>query len=106
VHSDCFFVGCRTADALDPKLLLVEKYVGSYSTLAGAQRALRRRKCKSLAELFARHLTPCAPAQAQLGDLVIINMGDGDHVGAQFITKTVSGPSFHGLSECTAAFRT
>lgn len=108
--SDCFFLGCQMADALDPKLGLVEKYHGSYSSLRGAQTALRRRKCKSIAELFARDLEPCGPAEARLGDLVILHLEDGaEHVGiclgARFVTKTEQGRSDHTLFDCIAAFR-
>jgi len=109
--ADCFMLGCRTADALDPMAGLVDLYQGAYSTLAGAQRALRRRGCKSLAELFARHLDPCAPAEARNGDLAILRLADGaEHVaicvGGRFVTKTERGPSWHGVTECIAAFRT
>lgn len=108
-EADCFFLGCQMADALNPKLGLVAKYSGSYSTLAGAQRALRRRKCKSLAELFAQHLEPCAPAEARIGDLVIIRLAGVEHVGiclgTRFVTKTERGRADYPLSDCIAAFR-
>ena len=108
-ESDCFFLGCRMADALDPSLGLVGKYSGSYTTLAGAQRALRRRKCKSLVQLFARHLTPCGAAEARTGDLVILQIGPAEHVGicmaTRFVTKTERGRTDHNLSDCIAAFR-
>lgn len=107
--ADCFFFGCRMVDALDDRQSLAATYAGSYKSLIGAQKALRKRGHKRLADLFGKHLAPTAPAMAQLGDIVIISMGGGDHVGvcvgAQFVTKTESGPSFHGLPECTAAFR-
>ncbi|WP_246671795.1 hypothetical protein [Mesorhizobium sp. B2-2-3] len=108
-ESDCFFLGCRMADALDTTLGLVKKYSGSYTTLAGAQRALRRRKCKSLVQLFARHLEPCAPAEARTGDLVILQVGPAEHVGicmaTRFVTKTERGRADYDLSACKAAFR-
>lgn len=107
--ADCFFMGLRVVDALDPGLKLERSYRGSYTTLRGAQRALVKRGFKSLADLFAAHLVPCAPALAQVGDIAIIAMADGDHVavcaGGQFITKTASGPVFSDLASCTAAFR-
>lgn len=109
-EADCFFLGCRMADALDPALDLVKRYTGAYTTLRGAQTALRRRGCKSLVELFSRHLDACAPAEARLGDLVILRLEDGaEHVGiclgARFVTKTAQGRSDHTLSDCIAAFR-
>lgn len=108
--ADCFFFGCRVADAFDPSREMVKTYSGSYRTLMGAQKALRKRGHKSLAELFRKHLTPCAPAQAGLGDIVILQLADGEHVGAcagtHYITKTERGRSNHNLSAVKAAFRT
>lgn len=108
--ADCFFFGCRIADALDPERQMVKTYAGSYRTLMGAQKALRKRGFVSLVDLFAQHLEPCAPNQAALGDLVILQLADGEHVGAcngmRFITKTERGRSDHDLSAVKAAFRT
>ncbi|MET3662508.1 DUF6950 family protein [Aquamicrobium ahrensii] len=108
--ADCFFFGCRIADAFDPARKMVKTYSGSYKTLMGAQRAMRKRGFKSLAELVAVHLEPCAPGEAQFGDLVILQLADGEHVGvcvgAKFITKTERGRSLHDLSAVKAAFRT
>lgn len=108
--ADCFMFGCRVADAFDPARKMVKTYSGSYKTLTGAQRALRRRGFKSLAELFVVHLEPCAPSEAQTGDLVILQLADGEHVGAcvglKFITKTERGRSLHDVSAVKAAFRT
>lgn len=108
-HADCFFFGCRMVDALDPSQALEAEYTGSYKTLAGAQRALRRRGHKSLVDLFAAHLEACAPAQARVGDLGIIQLPDGEHVGVcvgmKFITKTPRGREFFDIAACKAAFR-
>lgn len=109
--ADCFLLGCQMADALDMGRGLVSTYGGSYKTLMGAQRALRKRGCKSLVDLFARHMTPCAPAQAALGDLVILDVGGAEHVGVclsstRFVTKTEAGPAYFGLGSVKAAFRT
>lgn len=107
--ADCFFFGCRVADALDATLGLEAKYLDSYSTLRGAQRALRRRGHKSLSDLFATHLAPCAPAEARIGDIGVLQLQDGEHVGVcigmKFITKTSRGRAFHDLADCKAAFR-
>ncbi|KFC62784.1 hypothetical protein FF80_03351 [Devosia sp. LC5] len=107
--ADCFFFGCRVADALDASLDLAKTYAGSYKTLRGAQMALRRRGHKSLIGLFAGHLTPCGPAEARIGDIGIMLLADGEHVGvcvgSKFITKTWRGRSFLDLADCKAAFR-
>ncbi|UVK45377.1 hypothetical protein BPNPMPFG_000907 [Mesorhizobium sp. AR07] len=109
-ESDCFFLGNQMADALDPTLGLVKLYWRAYSTLLGAQKALRKRGHKTLADLYATHLTPCAPAEAQLGDIVILQLADGQHVGIclgmRFVTKTSAGRSDHSIADCVAAFET
>lgn len=108
--ADCFFFGCRVADAFDRKRKIVSTYRGSYKTLMGAQKALRKRGHKSLAELFAVHLEPCAPAACQFGDLVILQLADGEHVGVcvgdRFVTKTERGREHHSIGAVKAAFRT
>ena len=108
-ESDCFLLGCRTADALDPNLGLVDRYWKSYSTLSGAQRALRRRNCRSLAELFARHLQSIAPAMARMGDIAVLSFNGEEHVAicvtGRFVTRTERGSAFHGVTDCLAAFR-
>lgn len=108
--ADCFFFGCRIADAFDPSREMVKTYSGSYRTLMGAQKALRKRGHESLVDLFALHLTRCAAGEAQTGDIVILELADGEHVGvcvgARFITKTERGRSDHDLSAVKAAFRT
>ena len=107
--SDCFFFGIRMADALDPALALEASYAGAYRTLAGAQRALRRRGFTSLVALFATHLEGCGAALARPGDLGVILLADGEHVGVcvgeKFVTKTDRGQSFHEVGKIIAAFR-
>lgn len=108
--ADCFLLGCRVADAFDSGRAMVATYGGVYKTLAGAQRALRRRGFTSLVEFFATHLEPCAPGEAQFGDLAVLQIDLAEHVGAcvgaRFITKTERGRSLHDLSAVKAAFRT
>lgn len=108
-EADCFFFGIAMIDALRGSDLR-SIYAGSYSTLRGAQMALRRRRFSSLADLFATHLPPIAPAQAAMGDIVVLDLGGAEHVGVcvgpRFVTKTDKGASFHGLATVKAAFRT
>lgn len=107
-RADCFLLGIAMIDALTGSDLR-SRYEGAYSTLLGAQRALRRRGHETLADLFATHLEPVAPAMAQLGDLAILRLADGEHVGicvgSRFVTKTEQGRSYHTLADCSAAFR-
>jgi len=109
-ESDCFFLGCRMADALDGSLRLVERYWRSYSTLLGAQRALRRRGFTDLPDLFASHLTSCGPAEAALGDIAVLQFGNGQHVavclGRRFVTRTEAGLLYREIDAVAAAFRT
>jgi hypothetical protein len=109
-EADCFFLGCRVADAFDKKRRMGPDHYRAYSSLFGAQKALRKRGYISLSDLFAARLEPIAPAQCQFGDIGIILLSDGEHVGVcvgqGFVTKTEKGRSFHGLDEAIAAFRT
>ncbi len=107
--ADCFFFGCRVADALDTNLNLAETFTGRYRSARGAQRALRKEGHTSLVGLFSGHLDACPPAQARIGDLAVIVLSDGEHVGVcvgqKFITKTARGQSFHDMATVSAAFR-
>ncbi|WQO66185.1 hypothetical protein U8C40_03090 [Sinorhizobium medicae] len=108
--ADCFMLGCAFVDALTGSAT-AERYRGAYRTLAGAQRALRRRGHTSLVSFFAAELgqQPKGGAEARLGDLVILRLADGaEHVGvclgARFVTKTERGRSDHGLADVVTAF--
>lgn len=108
--ADCFMLGCAMVDALTGSDT-VKKYGGAYKTLAGAQKALRKRKHKSLVTFFAAELEqePKAAGEARMGDLVILRLADGaEHVGIcggpRFITKTPDGRQDHNLSDVIAAF--
>lgn len=107
--SDCFMLGIAIADALGGTDLR-SRYQGSYSSLLGAQRALRKRGHKSLVTFFAGHLEMCPPAMAQFGDIVVLGLLDGEHVGVclgtRFLTKTARGRETYALADCRAAFRT
>ncbi|MBN7804917.1 C40 family peptidase [Agrobacterium rosae] len=108
--ADCFMLGCAMVDSL-AGLDTAKKYGGSYKTLVGAQKALRKRKHKSLVTFFAAELDqePKGAAEARLGDLVILRLADGaEHVGiclgTRFVTKTPDGRQDYSLSEVIAAF--
>lgn len=107
--ADCFHLGCSMIDALTGSSL-VRTYSGAYRTLAGAQRALRRRGHSSLVTLLAEHVDRVPPAEARVGDIVVLLLADGaEHcgvcLGGRFVTKTEAGRSDHALSDCIAAFR-
>jgi NlpC/P60 family. len=108
--SDCFMMGCALVDALEGTQI-AGKYAGAYKTLAGAQRALRKRGFKSLIDFWTAELgrPSVSAAGARFGDLVILRLADGaEHVGVclgtRFVTKTEKGREDHGLSDVVAAF--
>lgn len=109
--ADCFFLGCAMIDALTGSEH-VKKYAGSYDSLLGAQKALRRRKHKSLVTFFSSLLgqEPVGAAQARMGDIAVLVLPDGaEHVaicvGLRFTTKTPEGRQDFGLPEVVAAFQ-
>ncbi|EJN04226.1 hypothetical protein [Phyllobacterium sp. YR531] len=106
--ADCFFLGIAMLDALSGSDNR-KKFAKAYRTMAGAQRALRRRGHTSLVPLFETLTERCAPAEARLGDIVILQLGPHEHVGiclgSRFITKIEIGQSYHNLTDCIAAFR-
>lgn len=108
--ADCFFLGCRVADAFDPSREMVKTYAGAYRTFKGAQRALRKRGHTSLTGFLDEHLERRAPATAQDGDLAVILLSDGEHIGVsiggRFVTKTARGQSWHRIGDAIAAFCT
>lgn len=109
-QADCFVLGCRMVDALDDAAGMADRYAGAYRTLLGAQRALRKRGFKTLSALFQSHLEPCAPAEAAMGDVGILLLGRGEHVGVcvggAFVTKTETGQLRTDLASAISAFRT
>jgi hypothetical protein len=103
-------MGCALVDALEGRQL-VKTYAGAYKTLAGAQKALRKRGFTSLVDFWTAELgrPPVGAAEAKIGDLVILKLSDGaEHVGVcvgtRFRTKTPVGRQDYGLSEVVAAF--
>ncbi|NMG39879.1 hypothetical protein GRZ55_11555 [Chelativorans sp. ZYF759] len=109
-ESDCFFLGCRVADAFDKSRRLGPDNYRAYKTLFGAQKALRKRGFSSLVDFFDAHLERIGASQCRFGDLAIMDLPDGEHVavftGQRFMTKTPKGRSHHDLSAVKAAFRT
>jgi hypothetical protein len=109
-EGDCFSLGCALVDALEGTSL-VKKYSKAYRTLAGAQKALRKRGFKSLVDFWAVELgrPSTGAADARFGDLVVLRLADGaEHVGvcvgSRFITKEPSGRTDHGIADVIACF--
>lgn len=106
--SDCFFMGMRVVDAVRGTKHC-KTYAKDYRTLAGAQRALRKRGHKSLTTFFAEHLEQIPAGQCVLGDLVVAERQGAEHVavctGTGFVGKTESGSTPFPISEIKAAFK-
>lgn len=108
--SDCFLLGCRVIDAVRGTAHALT-YGGRYTTLAGAQKALRKEGCKGLGGFFRDRvgLLPKAAGDAVIGDIGILDLGGAEHVavftGTAFLTKTERGPERFGIEFCKAAFK-
>lgn len=106
--SDCFFLALAVIDAIQGTKLRKE-YSGIYTTFRGAQTAMRKRKFKSIGDLFTKHLEPIAPAMAVLGDVVVLEVNGREHsaicTGGQFLTRVEGGQSVHSLVDVKSAFR-
>lgn len=108
--SDCLFMGFAVTDDLTGSALAA-KYATAYRTLAGAQRALRRRGFTNLTEAWSVELSqaPQPGAVARFGDVAIVrNAGGVEHVaicvGVRFASKIESGRRDFALSDVISAF--
>jgi hypothetical protein len=112
--ADCFFTGLAVIDAVqgtDHR----STYADRYTTLIGAQRALRKEGHDSLVSFFATLVEKIAPAMAHLGDLGIVSLpveGSkrmaehvGVHDGRMFVVKTEDGVKRFPFTAAIAAFR-
>ena len=111
--ADCFMLGCRMIDALTGSAHS-KTYGGSYDTLAGAQKALRKQGCKSLSQFFLKlGLETVTPAFCRIGDLAVLEIDHNgrmaEHVaifnGRTFTTKTETGSASHGFDAVKVAFK-
>lgn len=106
--SDCFMLGCRMADAIAGRTMAAT-FGGSYSTLLGANRALRRRGYASLVGFFEDRFPRIGAGSAIPGDLAVALLADGEHVCVcvdhhRFATKTPAGMRLLPPSAMLAAF--
>jgi len=105
--NDCFFMGLRQIDAIQGTAH-AEEHKGVYSTLSGAQRALRRRGHKSLVTYYATLLRPIGWGSARIGDLAIVEIDGAEHVGIHgglgWHSITESGPRRWDLQLAKQAF--
>lgn len=109
--ADCFLLGCRVADALDPSRGMTATYSGRYKTQKQAQRLLLKLGHRSLVGLLETHLEPCGPALARMGDIVVVDRDGEEHIticstSTRFIGKIETGRTWFWLDDAVKAFRT
>ena len=69
--NDCFFLGLKVIDGLQGTSH-IKSFAGSYRTLTGAHRALRKRGHETIVTLYAE-LLPIIPwGRARIGDLAVV----------------------------------
>lgn len=108
-QSDCFFLAIDVIDGIRGASLR-EKYADRYSSLKGAQKALRRAKCKSLVDLFKRELGDPIPAsRAEIGDVAVCDVAGAEHMavwgGSSWISRTERGQATFNHIDVKAAFK-
>jgi hypothetical protein len=111
--NDCFFLGLRQIDALR-RTAYEAAHAGAYSTLSGANRALRRRGHTSLATYFMAlgeqdGWGPIAWGSARIGDVAVIEIDGAEHVGIHggraWQSITEAGPAHWDLCRAIQAFK-
>lgn len=108
--TDCVMTALRVADEQNPSRKLFKEYVGSYRTLPGAHKELRRRGFKTLVEFFdSIFLVKVPPLQCRLGDIAVYDNQGVQHaavcLGLRFGVKTETGPIYVPVSEIIAGYR-
>lgn len=106
--NDCFFLGLRVIDTLQGTSH-AKAFAGSYRTLRGAHKALRKRGHTSVVTLLAE-LVPDIPwGRAQIGDLAVVDVDGAEHVavhgGQSWMSITEAGPRSWALSAAKSAFK-
>ncbi|MCY0146142.1 hypothetical protein OEG84_25040 [Hoeflea sp. G2-23] len=90
--NDCFFLGLKVIDALQGTSH-VKAFSGSYKTLRGAHRAMRKRGHGSVVTLYDEMLSEIPWGQSRIGDLAVVLLDDGEHVGVN------GGQAWHSITE-------
>lgn len=106
--NDCFFLGLKVIDGLQGTSH-IKSFAGSYRTLTGAHRALRKRGHETIVTLYAE-LLPIIPwGHARIGDLAVVDIDGAEHVavhgGQAWMSITEDGPRSWPLHLAKSAFR-
>ncbi len=106
--NDCFFLGLKVIDALQGTSH-VKAFSGAYTTLLGANRALRKRGHKSIVTLYSEMVEPIAWGQSCIGDLAVVEVDGAEHVavngGQAWHSITEAGPRSWPLHLAKCAFK-
>ncbi|WP_425087764.1 DUF6950 family protein [Stappia sp.] len=106
--NDCFFLGLRVIDALQGTRH-AKAFAGSYRTVIGAHKALRKRGHTSIVTLFAELVSETPWGQARIGDLAVVEVDGAEHVavhgGQSWMSITEAGPRSWPLSAAKSAFK-
>jgi len=107
-QNDCFFLGLRIIDAVKGTAH-VKAFSGSYKTLTGAHKALRKRGHKSVVALMSELLPVIPWGSATIGDLTVVEVDGVEHVGVHggqaWHSITAAGPRSWPLNLAKAAFK-
>lgn len=105
--ADCFMMACAVVDVVSGTNHC-EVYAGRYTSLKGAQKALRIEGHKSLVGFWGELLDPISPALAQYGDIAVVDINGVEHCAVcfgDFISKEKTGQTRFALSDVKAAFK-
>ena len=105
--ADCFMMACAVVDAVSGTNYS-ETYLGRYTSLIGAQKALRKEGHKSLVGFWAELLEPISPSLAQYGDIAVVDINGVEHCAVcfgDFISKEKTGQTRFALSAVKVAFK-
>lgn len=105
--NDCFFLGLRQIDWIQGTEHEAA-HKGAYTTIKGANRALRRRGHTTLVTYFAGLVEPISWGAARIGDLAIVEVDGAEHVGLHgglgWQSITDAGPVRWNLAQAKQAF--
>lgn len=106
--NDCFFLGLRVIDALQGTSH-AKAFSGSYRTLVGAHKALRKRGHKSVVTLLEGLVESIPWGRACIGDLAVVEVDGAEHVavhgGQSWLSITEAGPRSWPLHLAKRAFK-
>lgn len=105
---DCLLTAADAIEAVTGKDL-ASSIRGTYSDQLGALRAMRRRKCKTVEEVFAKRFPAIGPLSAWRGDVGVIDINGvlsaGYFTEYGFAVKADHGLVFRPMTDVARAFQ-